>query len=397
MFSSLSERFDRPRNRLYQERDRRLASGQQVTDLVSGNAQDQGLRFPAQSLQKAFLAGLGKSKIYHPDPFGLKKARQAISRYYRAEGLEISPEQLLLTPGTSLSYLYAFKLLGDSGSEFLCPLPSYPLFDSIAALANVRLRSYALRPEGGRWAIDWQNLTESMTERTRALILISPHNPTGAVASAEEVKRLGRLAKERDLAIISDEVFSPFVFSPSYGKEACPFPRPASTPAPLVLTLNGFSKMFALPGFKIGWMAVTGEASRVQKAITVMEMISDAFLPVHEAAQAAVPAIFQSGRAFLHGFQAEVRRRMAAATQKLSQYPVFEYVAPEGGFYFTIRLTKKLDDERFAYEALRRHGLLVHPGFFYDLDGDYFVLSGVVKPAVFKEAVRRLAKLAEEL
>jgi aspartate/methionine/tyrosine aminotransferase len=388
VFSSIGQHFDQPQNRLYQERERRRASGLPVLDLVSGNVHDQGIHFPADSLRKAMDTGLRLSRSYRPDPRGQKKAREGISRFYRTEGLSIPPEQLILTPGTSLSYLYAFKLLGNPGDEFLCPRPTYPLFDSIATLADIQLRPYPLRPEGRRWVIDWEGLSAAITDRSRAIVLISPHNPTGAVASPEEVDRLCHLAAEKDLAIISDEVFSPFVFAKG------PLPRPASHATPLVLTLNGFSKMFALPGSKIGWMAVTGPAPRVQQALKTLEMISDTFLPVHEAAQAAVPLLFQRGRPFLNRFQTEVRRRMRLATRELSRYPVFDVIPPEGGFYLAVRLTNGLDDERFAYEALHRHGLLIHPGFFYELEGSYFVLSGMEKPAVLRTALRTLARLA---
>src|SRR5262249_33999660 len=159
--------------------------------------------------------------------------------------------------------------------EILVPSPCYPLFDSIAKLSGIQLHPYHLR-ERSRWEIDFEHLESAITSRTRAIILISPHNPTGAVASEEEVQKLADLATRRNLALIADEVFSPFLF----GLKGLPsnrgqppvrgLPRPAAQKAPLVLTLNGISKMLALPGVKIGWMAVTGEPTLVAKTMRAL-------------------------------------------------------------------------------------------------------------------------------
>ena len=164
----------------------------------------------------------------------------------------------------------------------LCPQPSYPLFDYIARLAGVEMTHYRL-VESRQWAIDLNYVENQITSRTRAIILISPHNPTGMVADEQQLQGLAEIATRHSLAIISDEVFGEFLFGPDA------FPRIAATDAPLVFTLNGFSKMFALPGMKIGWMGVTGDTALVKKSMSALELISDTFLPVNEMAQFAVP------------------------------------------------------------------------------------------------------------
>lgn len=385
MFSDLANCFQGETNPLYRERNALQARGEKIIDLVSGNVHHHGLLFPQAILEEALRAGAEQARIYKPDPLGQRSAREAISRSYQAEGLSIPPEQILLTPGTSLSYWYAFRLLADPGDEILSPRPSYPLFDAIAALAGVQMVDYRLAEEE-RWAIDFDHLESRITPRTRALVLISPHNPTGAVADETEIARLAEIATRRRLAILSDEVFSPFLFD----RER--LSRPAETAAPLVLTLNGFSKMFALPGLKIGWIALTGEAERVRKALAALETISDTFLPVNEAAQFAVPAIFEGGKTFYAEYRSAIRDRAALAAKILSQSDRRSFIPPQGGFYATIRLRDSgADEEAIALGLLREERILVHPGYFYDLAPDHLIFSFVSEPAVLEPALKRLA------
>ena len=388
MFSSIAEQFDQPTNRLYRLRDELVRNHIRMTDLVSGNVNTQGIIFPKGLFQKALAAGARASRTYHPDPLGQPAAREAISRLYAKEGFKVPPEQLVLTPGTSISYWYAFKLLANSGDEILCPSPSYPLFDSIAALSGIALTHYRLH-ERARWEIDFESLEAAITARTRAIIFISPHNPTGAVATPEEIKRLSSIASAKNLAIISDEVFSPFLF---FEREL--LPRPAQTTAPLVITLNGLSKMLALPGLKIGWMSVTGEPFLVKSSLKTLEMVSDTFLPVNEAAQLAVPPILAGSGAFQKSYVKEIKKRMRCAVDLLGHQMKISFVKPEGGFFLTLRLADKdHDEEEMALRLLKNHRVLVHPGYFYDMEGRHLVFSFVSRPATLRKSLRALIGL----
>lgn len=385
MFSDILQRFETPLNALYQARQAREARGQKIIDWVSGNLNRAGFTFPEKALQQALLHGLKSSKIYSPHPLGQKPAREALSRYYRTEGLSIPPEQWVLTPGTSLSYLYLFKLLANAGDEILCPTPNYALLDSIAALAGVRLTSYRLQ-ERTRWEINFTDLRAQITARTRAIVLISPHNPTGAVASAEEIAQLTAICREHHLPILSDEVFSPFLYIKG------PLPRPATGAAPLVFTLNGLSKMLALAGTKLGWIGVSGEDAAVRKALHGLDMISDTFLPVNEAMQVALPMIFSKGRSFLKTLQKELRQRRDFCIQHLKQMNGISFVAPEGGFYVTIKLLGAQEEEKFALDLLQQQGVLVHPGYFYDIPDSHFVISFVTPPNALQSALNLIKK-----
>jgi alanine-synthesizing transaminase len=385
MFSTIVQRFDVALNALYRERDARKVNGLRTIDLVSGNVNHAGIFFPSDVLTAALRAGAAQAKTYAPHPLGQPAARKAVQAYYRNEGLAVPTDQILITPGTSFSYWYLFRLLADPDEEILCPTPSYPLLDSIAELTGIRLTKYRLR-ESHRWEIDFEHLHAQLTPKTRAIVLISPHNPTGAVATETEVGQLTTIAREKHLPIICDEVFASFLFKDR------PLSRPAAHRAPLVFTLNGLSKMMALPGMKLGWMAVNGESKLVNQAMHALDLMSDTFLPVNETAQYALPLLFRRGKPFMQTFQKVVQKRCTETLRALSRSSNLDFLAPEGGFYLTLRLKDDRDEESIALQLLRE-GILVHPGYFYDLEGSHLVISFMTQSATGKKALSRIAAL----
>src|SRR6188768_2808969 len=255
-FSLVAESLAAAKNPLYQLRDELHRDGNPVVDLVRGNVNEHGILFPPDALNAILRDASKSASVYRPDSFGQSPAREAVARYYQGK---IPAKHIVITPGTSISYWYCFKLLAEPGDEILTPQPSYPLFDYIAKLCGVNLRHYRLREDRG-WGIDLNHLEDQITTRTRAIVLISPHNPTGMVTGDSDLRALAEIATRHGLPIISDEVFSEFLF----GMES--LPRPASSSAPLVFTLNGLSKMFALPGRKIGWIGLTGDPGLISKS-----------------------------------------------------------------------------------------------------------------------------------
>ncbi len=375
-FSNLADRFPGSRNRLYQVRDRFVEEGRPIVDLISGNVNEHGIVFPEGLLKEILSEAAEKSAVYKPDSFGQPSARAAIASH---DPSWITPDRVLLTPGTSVAYWYCFKLLCDTTDEVLCPTPSYPLFDYIAKTCGVHVRNYRLiEPQG--WMIDLDYLEDQINERTRAIVVISPHNPTGMVVDSSQGDALAAIARRHDLPIIADEVFSEFVFEG-------PGVRLADGDTPLVFTLNGFSKTFALPGMKIGWVAVSGTSNLVGKALATLELISDTFLPVNEIAQFAVQAVFERGADFLEDYRHRMSERRNTALAALKG---LDLVAPRGGFYLILPYTRDIDEENLAIELLEEEHLLVHPGYFYDTDGRHLVLSYVQQPSVLKDALQRL-------
>ncbi len=387
MLSKIARQLQGETNSLYRLRDDLIMQGQAVQDLVSGNINDQGYLFPQEILGKILGQGLRLCQTYRPESFGRESAREAVAEYYRHSGFPMDPKNVLITPGTSLSYWYCFKLLADEGDEILCPCPSYPLFDYIALLSGIKLIPYRLM-ETRKWRIDPDQLEANISNRTRALVLISPHNPTGHVASSDEIAELAAIAQRHNLAIISDEVFSEFLLQPGS------LPRAIGSPAPLVFTLNGFSKMFALPGLKFGWMTVSGDHAKVQNAMHSLELISDTFLPVNEIVQAAAPEIFQHGMAIKNEFAHRIRDCWMLAEKILVQSRHCTFVKPEGAFYVTLRL-EDLDEVKASEAILRERHLLVHPGYFYDMAPNHLVLSFVQRRETIQDSFPKFLKTLE--
>jgi alanine-synthesizing transaminase len=389
MFSHIASQLHGESNSLYRIRGELQSQGHIIRDLVSGNINEQGFVFPQDLLEEILVRGSRSCQIYRPDSFGQRCAREAISRYYQGCGYAINPGSILLTPGTSLSYLYCFKLLADEGDEILCPCPSYPLFDYIALLSGVKLTSYKLDEERN-WAINLDHLEACISTKTRALVLISPHNPTGHVSSFEEIAALADIARRHDLAIISDEVFSEFLLT---GES---LPRPAGSDAPLICTLNGFSKMFAMPGIKLGWIAISGDPGNVQKALRSLELIADTFLPVNEMVQACVPEVFALGEAVKNDFAKRIRECWRIAQGLLQRSCALKYAIPEGGFYVTLKMNN-LDEERVAEAVLRENYILIHPGYFYDMASGHLVMCFVQQPEVLRNLLPGLIGTLDRL
>jgi alanine-synthesizing transaminase len=376
-FSDFAANLGGPKNPLYQLHDKLKAEGAKVTDLVRGNVNEHGIVYPPDVLGEILQHAAESARIYRPDSLGQLPAREAIARYY--ENVKISPDHIVVTPGTSVSYWYCFKLLTENGDEILCPQPSYPLFDYIARLAGVYMRQYRL-DEANNWAIDLEHLESQITSGTRAIVLISPHNPTGMVADETQLRGLADIAKRHSLPIISDEVFCEFLF----GLDS--FPRVAATDAPLVFTLNGFSKMFALPGMKVGWMAVSGDEALVKKSVAALDLISDTILPVNEVMQFSVSQIFQRGAGFLNQYKNWIGRCRAAAVEGLQGT---KFVEPRGGFYITLPIAR--DEEETTSTLLSKDGILVHPGYFYEIEPEHLVMTFIDDPDKIKGHFEKIA------
>ena len=372
-FSGFASQLPAKLNRLYSRYEKVRLGEKPVINLIGGNVTEQGVSFPNDRLENILREATGKTCVYQPIPFGEVTGREAIGEYYRRAGLHVSTDQILLTPGTSVSYFYCFKLLANPGEEILCPTPSYPLFETIAQLCDVRLQYYRLR-ESEAWEIDLDYLESQISTRTRALVLISPHNPTGHLTSYSQLDGLAEIVNRHKLPIIADEVFSEFLF----GREA--LPRPALTTAPLVLTLNGFSKMFALPGLKIGWIIVSGQISWVQKSLKVLELVLDTLLPVNDVSQYAVAQIFDEGAEFQVEYQQWIQECWSLAKNALSRYPAVRFVPPQGGFYLTLDVGKpEIDEEALCISLLKSSNILVHPGYFYDMTPAHLVLTFILQ------------------
>src|SRR5689334_8369796 len=240
MFASRTN-WDLKPNRLSEALERHKASGRRLLDLSASNPTECGFNYDVPAVLQAL--GNAESLQYHPDPRGLKSARQAVSDYYAERGEHISLDDLLLTASTSEAYSFIFRLLCNPGDELLIPTPSYPLFEFLADLQDVKLVPYPLLYDHG-WQIDMHALKAGITQATRGVIVVNPNNPTGHFTPQPETEQLNRICEEHTLAIIADEVFLDFNLGTS---AAASFVANSSA---LTFTMSGLSKISGLPQMK---------------------------------------------------------------------------------------------------------------------------------------------------
>ncbi len=358
----------------------RRAAGDPVLDLTVSNPTACGFRYPEAEIR----AALSEPSVlrYTPDPQGLTGAREAVAAHH---GRGLRAPDLLLTASTSEGYALLFKLLGDPGDEVLVPSPSYPLFDWLARLEGLHARTVPSYFHE-RWHLDLGALEAAVSERTRAVVVVNPNNPTGHFLSRTEWTGLTELCARRGLALLVDEVFS------DYALEAPPDALPtaledAGPPCPLFL-LSGLSKIAALPQVKLGWIAVRGPGAADH--LEALAFLADQYLSVSASAQAAAPALL----ALAPGIQAQVRTRLranlAALDRALADRPHLSRLPVEGGWSVLLRRPALDADDACALRLLRETGVLTHPGSFFDLPGDgHLVLSLLTPEAVFSEGLER--------
>jgi aspartate/methionine/tyrosine aminotransferase len=367
----------------------RRASGEDVLDLTVSNPTACGFVYKAEALLPPLAVPAALE--YEPEPFGLKRARAAVADYYRDHNAEVPAEHICLTTSTSEAYSYLFRLLCDPGDEVLIARPSYPLFDFIARLDSVVLREYPLRYDPGAsaasahaWIIDFNALQAAINERTRAIVVVHPNNPTGNYASNAERDELETLCAQHGLALIVDEVFLDYAIR----SEAKHGSFASSDGPALCFVLSGLSKVCALPQMKLSWIAARGPQEVLKNALARLEIVADTFLSVNAPTQAALPS-WLAGRAGLQKqIRERVQRNLAALDTRLRGTHA-DRLALEGGWTAVLRVPRVVEGQPFAEAALDR-GVLVQPGEFYGLPEGRAVVSLLSLPEVWDRGLALL-------
>jgi alanine-synthesizing transaminase len=359
------------------------ASGAKLIDLTISNPTECGLEYDAAGILSAFQDPA--SLAYEPEAKGLLRAREEVARYYLEEhGETVDPEGLVLTTSTSEAYSHVFRLLCDPEDEILVPKPSYPLFDFLGDLQDVRLIPFLLRYAQG-WFIDFESVQRALTPRTRAILLVHPNNPTGSYAKAEEVARLNGLCRERNLALIVDEVFLDY---PVVGRQRKSFVVNRDA---LTFTLSGLSKTAALPQMKVAWMATTGPESLTRHALERLEIIADTYLSLSSPVQWAFPRLFAQRRMLQPQLLNRIRENWAWLRTALSGSAGYELLDAEGGWYAVLRIAGNVPDEELAIEAMQKDHVVVHPGHFYDFPrGEHLIVSLITRTGDFQKGITAL-------
>ncbi len=345
----------------------RVAAGLPIADLTASNPTRCGFTYDT-----ALLEGLNDKRAldYDPQPKGVVQARLAVCAYYADHGLTIDPEQIVLATSTSEAYSYLFRLLCDPGSEILAPQPSYPLFDFLATLDDVRLKQASMVYDHG-WQIDPEGLRREVGPETRAIMLVHPNNPTGHFTKPWEARELAALCREFNLSLIVDEVFLDYGLagggqSFAGGLEDVP-----------VFVVSGLSKIAAVPQMKAAWIVATGPES--SEALSRLEVIADTFLSMNAPVQYALPAWLAGRSAIQRQILGRVAANLSELDRQVGRLPAIARLEVEGGWYTLLRIPAVATDQRTVLELLER-GVWVHPGYFFGLPESGWLVASLLAP-----------------
>ena len=386
MFSRRTN-WDRQPNRLTELLEDRRASGKPVYDLTISNPTELGIDYPEREL----LAALSNPQAlrYRPEPRGLLSAREVICRYYREKELRVDPSNVFLTAGTSESYSLIFKLLCNAGEGVLVPRPSYPLFDYLAQVNDVKLSHYHLRYHDSEWRLD---IDRESAEGAKAIVIVNPHNPTGAFLKRPEHQEIAGMAKENGPALIVDEVFLDYPLAQDDRR----FGSTAGDAEALTFTLNGLSKLAGLPQMKLGWIVVSGPPLLAAEAMARLEILCDTYLSVNSPAQVALPALMKTGGRVRSQILQRVKSNYETLRKATLNSPC-SVLNVEGGWYTVLRAPQTRSDEEWAIRLLEKSGIYVYPGYFFDFDEHkYLVVSLLPGEQAFASSVQSLIAIVEQ-
>ncbi|MCW5977542.1 MAG: pyridoxal phosphate-dependent aminotransferase [Bryobacteraceae bacterium] len=383
-------RWDFRPNALFRLLEEKRRDGTPLVDLTESNPTRAGFLYD----ESAILGALSdpEALLYRPEGAGMRTAREAVVCYYAGRNESTDAGRIVLAPGTSEAYAYLFKLLANPGDEILVPQPSYPLFEYLAELESVGVKSYPLEFDGA-WRIDAEAVREAAGPRTKAVIVVNPNNPTGNYLKRGELAALTRICDECGLALICDEVFFDFALLPGAGAST------VGNDGVLCFTLNGLSKMGGLPQMKLAWIVVDGPDRARRQAIERLELIADTYLSVATPAQCGAARLIGTRAAFHQQAMSRIERNLRFLRQALGGAHACAALPVEGGWYAVLRLPGTRGEEEWALTFLDRDNVLTQPGYFYDFTaGAHVVVSLIVPPDVFSEGIARmLARVVESV
>jgi alanine-synthesizing transaminase len=370
-------------NLLSEALSRHRAAGRPLLDLTISNPTECGFEYDASAILQA-LANPA-SLAYDPDPRGLPIARRAVSAYYAGRATEVPADSIILTTSTSEAYSFVFRALCNPSDEILIPEPSYPLFEFLADIQDVKLVRYPLDYDYG-WQTNFHALQQAISPRTRGVIVVHPNNPTGHFTKPHEREKLNEICSSRNLALIADEVFLDFTLQEGHTPSSF-----AHNSAALTFTMSGLSKMSGLPQMKAAWLVSSGPEQLKQQALVRLEIIADTYLSMNAPVQHAIPTLLDQRQPFQTQLLARVRKNLAELDRQLAIQKSCARLTVEAGWYAVLRVPATRSDEDLAIKLLAQENVYVHPGHFYDFPSDGFlVVSLITREEDFAEGMKLL-------
>ena len=327
------------------------ATGTTVRYLNIGDPVAFGFEPPAHLIEAVTRAMRDGQNGYMPS-VGIPSAREAVAADYRARGVDVSADRVLITTGTSEGIELALNALVDEGDDVLVPSPTYPLYTAILAKIGARPRYYRTDPNGG-WLPDLDHLRSQITPRTRVLVVIDPNNPTGAVYPTAVRQALIELADQHELTILADEVYGDLVFD---GERALLGSLDPDAP---IISFSSLSKAYLAPGWRAGWL-VAGATPRLDAALAAMKKLADGRLCSPGPMQYAVTVALTGDRSHQPAFRAALAERAQVTADMLNAIPGMRCVPPRAAFYAlpSVTLPPGRTDEDFVLALLRETGIL---------------------------------------
>jgi aspartate/methionine/tyrosine aminotransferase len=327
------------------------ARGRRVRYLNIGDPVAFGFQTPAHLVEAATRAMRDGHNGYLPSP-GLPAAREAVAADYRARGVPIPADRILITTGTSEGIDLALNALVDEGDEVLVPSPTYPLYTAVLAKINAQPRYYLTDPDRD-WLPDLDHLKSLITSRTRVLVMIDPNNPTGAVYPPSIRRAMIELAEQYSLTILADEVYGELGY-----EGPVPLLGTLDQDAPII-SFSSLSKAYLAPGWRAGWMAI-GTTPRLDAALAAIKKLADGRLCSPGPMQYAVTAALTGDRSHQVTFRKALAERARVTTASLNAIPGMRCTSPKAAFYAmpSVSLPPGRTDEEFVLALLRETGIL---------------------------------------
>jgi alanine-synthesizing transaminase len=361
----------------------RRAAGRPVIDLTESNPTHAGFAYPRDLLRP--LASEAALR-YEPHPFGLLSAREAVAKDHGRRGVTIHPDDVVLAASTSEAYTWLFKLLCDPGDAVLVPRPSYPLFEHLTRLEGIRAAPFNLEYHS-RWEIDFASL-EDAPPNTRALVVVSPNNPTGSYVTPRDLEKLMVRCEERGWALIADEVFADYPLEVD-----APFTDLACRADVLAFSLGGLSKTAGLPQLKLAWLIAGGPTDARARALAGLELIADSFLSVNTPVQVAAPGLLECGTSIRVEIHQRLRENLAMLRDLARSFTACEVLKVEAGWSAVIRVPATRSEDQLILDLVNTEGIVVHPGYFFDFPREAFlVISLLPQPERLRDAALRLLR-----
>lgn len=332
----------------------------------------------------------------YTDSRGVLPARRAVAQRYQARGLDVDVDDVFLGNGVSELISMAVQALVEDGDEVLVPAPDYPLWTAVATLAGGRAVHYRC-DEQADWFPDLDDVAAKISDRTRALVIINPNNPTGAVYSKEVLEGLLDLARRHGLMVMADEIYDQVLYDDAVHHDVA-----SLAPDLVVLTFSGLSKTHRVAGFRSGWLVVTGPRQHARDYLEGLAMLASMRLCANTPAQYAIQAAL-GGRQTIQELTApggRLREQRDWAYEKLNTIPGVSCVKPRGALYAFPRLDPDVypikDDEQFVLDLLREEKIQVVQGTGFNWPTpDHFRILTLPHAATLDDAITRIGTFLE--